>query len=189
MFVAVFTLLIILDNNQRLLCCFLSAICHEAGHILAMCKTGKKPEKITFQLFDIKITDSKRVVFSFKEDSIVVSAGICVNFLLSLISLILYYISNSEIFLSFSIVNMFTGVFNALPVSNLDGGQALYLLLTQKFSDTTANKVIDILTIILIFPTAILGFILLFNSKYNFSLLLISIYLIIALMEKNSKFY
>ena len=84
---------------------------------------------------------------------------------------------------------MFTGVFNALPVSNLDGGQALYLLLTLKFSDTTANKVIDILTIILIFPTAILGFILLFNSKYNFSLLLISIYLIIALMEKNSKFY
>ena len=94
-----------------------------------------------------------------------------------------------ELLLTFSIVNLLTGLFNLLPVSNLDGGQAIYLILTQKFTDKTANRIIDVLTVLLIFPISIAGFIVLLNSKYNFSLLLISVYLIITLIIKNSKYF
>ncbi len=188
-FVAVFTLLIFLDTSQKLICCFISALCHESGHIFTMSKLGRKPKKIICQLFNIKIIDTTRAIFSYKTDLAIVLSGILVNFIFSFFSFLLYLISNLEILLTFSIVNLLTGVFNLLPVSNLDGGQAIYLVLTQKLSDKTVNRIIDILTILLIFPISIVGFIVLFNSKYNFSLLLISVYLVITLIVKNSKYY
>lgn len=187
--VAVFAIIVISDTSQRLICCFLSALFHEAGHIATMCKLGKKPKKIICQLFNIKIIDDSRAIYSYKTDLLVVLSGITVNFFLSIFSFIFYHISNMELLLTFSIVNLLTGLFNLLPVSNLDGGQAIYLILSQKFTDETANKIIDVLTVLLIFPISIAGFIVLFNSKYNFSLLLISVYLIITLIVKNSKYF
>ena len=187
--VAVFTLIVILDTSQRLICCFVSALLHEAGHIFIMCRLGKKPKKIICQLFNIKIIDNSRVFYSYKADLLVVLSGVIVNFILSIFSFIFFYISNMELLLTFSIVNLLTGLFNLLPVSNLDGGQAIYLILTQKFTEKTANRIIDVLTVLLIFPISIAGFIVLLNSKYNFSLLLISVYLIITLIIKNSKYF
>lgn len=188
-FVAVLTLIVFLDTSQRFLFCFVSALCHELGHIFTMSKLGRKPKKIICQLFNIKIIDTTRAVFSYKTDLAIVLSGVVVNFSLSLISYLIFLISNLEIFLTFSIVNLLTGAFNLLPVSNLDGGQAIYLILAQKLSDKTANRIIDVLTVLLILPISIAGFIVLFNSKYNFSLLLISVYLVITLIVKNSKYY
>lgn len=187
--VAVFTLIVISDTSQRLICCFVSALCHEAGHIATMCRLGKKPKKIICQLFNIKIIDDNRAMYSYKADLLVILSGIIVNFFLSIVSFVFFYISKSELLLTFSIVNLFTGLFNLLPVSNLDGGQAIYLILIKKFTEKTANRIIDILTVLLIFPISIAGFIVLFNSKYNFSLLLISVYLVITLIVKNSKYF
>lgn len=188
-FVAVLTLIVFLDTSQRFVFCFISVLCHELGHIFTMSKFGRKPKKIICQLFNIKIIDTTRAVFSYKTDLAIVLSGVVVNFSLSLISYLIFLISNFEIFLTFSIVNLLTGAFNLLPVSNLDGGQAIYLILTQKLSEKTANRIIDVLTVLLILPISIAGFIVLFNSKYNFSLLLISVYLVITLIVKNSKYY
>lgn len=187
--VSVFAIITLFDRQCKLFICFLSAFLHESGHIFAMCKNNCKPKSVICNLFDIKIIDNKRALTSFSANLIIVLSGVIVNFLAAIFSYILYYFSQIEIFFTVSAVNLLMGVFNLLPVSNLDGGQALYLILTKKLSFETADKIIDLLTILLIMPTAVIGFIILFNSKYNFSLLLVSIYLLAALVLKKSKFY
>lgn len=186
---ALFAAFLLLDTSGSLSCCLLSALFHELGHIIAMCRCGCKPEKIVINLFDIKIIDNKRQLCPLKQTLIIVLSGVLTNFILCLLSAVMYYFFCIEIFRLFTTVNLLTGIFNLLPVANLDGGQAIYLILSSKFSEKAADRVIDALTVLLILPTAILGFIVLFQSKYNFSLLLISIYLVLSLFQKKSKIY
>lgn len=187
--VALFSIFVLFDKSGNLICCFISAFCHEAGHIFTMCRLNLKPEKIKISLFDIKILDKNRNLCSYNANLAVVLSGSAANFLLFIIAVILFLFIKAEILLRFSAVNLFTGMFNLLPVSNLDGGQALYLLLIRRFSEKTTDRIIDFLTVLLILPTAVIGFIVLFRSKYNFSLLLISVYLLSALILRKSKFY
>lgn len=186
---ALFSIFILLDKSGNLTCCFASAFFHEAGHIFAMCRCKCKPEKVIIKLFDIRIIDCKRQLCAYKYSLIIILAGVTVNFILCSASTLIYFFSEVEIFRVFAIVNALTGAFNLLPVSNLDGGQALYLILSRKLSEKVTDRIIDSLTVIIILPTAVLGFIVLFRSKYNFSLLLISLYLLLALILKKSKFY
>ncbi|MCI2112819.1 MAG: site-2 protease family protein [Ruminococcus sp.] len=81
------------------------------------------------------------------------------------------------------------GLFNILPVMSLDGGQLLYLILSRFFSDTVSQRIVNVITFIIIFPLATFGFILLFNSKYNFSLLIVCIYLVFSLICRNNKYF
>lgn len=187
--VSVFALIAIFDREYRLLICFVSALLHELGHVFAMCKNNCKPKSVVCNLFDIKIIDNKRALTSFKANLKIVLSGVAVNFSIALLSYAVCYFSQIEIFFTISAVNLLMGIFNFLPVSNLDGGQALFLMLTKNHSFETADKIIDFLTFLLILPTAVFGFIVLFNSKYNFSLLLVSVYLLMALVLKKSKFY
>lgn len=187
--IAVFALVTVFDSTGSLFCCYLAAVIHEMGHLFTMCLCDSKPNRIKFGLFDIQILDKKRSLRSVKKDLLIVFAGIGANVCMCFFSLALYLLLHWKLILIFFGVNLFTALFNALPVCTLDGGQGLFLLLSQKFSREKSEKIIDICTILLIFPTAVLGFLLLFYSKYNFSLLFISMYLVSALIMKKSKFY
>lgn len=187
--ISVFAIIAVFDKEYKLIICFVSAFLHELGHLFAMYINGCKPKSVVCNLFDIRIIDNKRALTTYKINLLIILSGVAVNFLIAIIMYVVYYICNIEIFFTIFYVNLIMGVFNLLPVSNLDGGQALYIILTKKLSFETSDKIIDLLTILLILPTAVFGFIILFNSKYNFSLLIVSVYLITALVLKKSKFY
>lgn len=187
--IAVFALVTVFDATGNLLCCYLAAVIHEMGHLFMMCLCDSKPNRIQFGLFDIQILDKKRTMRSIKKDLLIVFSGIGANICMCILSLILYRFLQWEFLLIFFFVNLLTALFNALPVCTLDGGQGLFLLLSQKFPREKSEKIIDVCTVVLIFPTAVCGFLLLFYSKYNFSLLFISMYLVSALIMKKSKFY
>lgn len=186
--VAVMTLVLVFDRQHHLTVCFLSAVLHECGHLLAMYLCRCRPSALSVKLFDVKILDNYRATRPFKQDVLITLAGPAANILAFGVLFVCYVGLKNQIFLQFAIINVSIGLFNLLPVATLDGGQAIYLLLIQKVSHKTASLVLDILTVILIFPTAVLGILILFHSKYNFSLLFISVYLIFALVLKKSKF-
>ena len=85
--------------------------------------------------------------------------------------------------------NLCTGLFNMLPVMSLDGGQLMYVILCGKFSGKSAERIINITALIILFPLTVLGFTVLLNSKYNFSLLFVCIYLIASLLFRNNGYY
>ncbi len=186
--IAVMTCVLLFDKNGGIILCFLSSLIHEAGHITAMLMLKSPPEKIKLCMFGIEICDCKRSTRNKKHDLIITLAGVTVNFLVALLVFLINLFAKSKILFDFFAINLTIGLFNLMPVATLDGGQALFIILTNKIKHEKASHIIDALTFILIFPTAVLGFVVLLRSKYNFSLLLISLYLIFALVFKKSKF-
>jgi stage IV sporulation protein FB len=77
------------------------------------------------------------------------------------------------------------GVFNLLPVMSLDGGHLLAIILDKRFSPRTVAITLKVTTFVFLLPLMTAGLYVLLNSGYNYSLLIISIYLIVLLFLKN----
>lgn len=187
--IAILSFVILLNFNGNLFWCFIAIVIHETGHLVFMYCFNSPPKAIYIKLFGIRIIDSKRIFQISSHNLLIVFGGIIFNFMASAIGYLFFYFTKSDVFLLLCATNFCTALFNLLPVISLDGGQALYIILNNFFSEKITNAIINIITIILIFPTAILGFLVLFYSKYNFSLLLICIYLIVTLVLGKSKFF
>ena len=182
--VALMTAVIIFDTSMSVIICFAGIIGHETGHILAMRHFGSYPQKIKLTLFDIAIIDRKKITLSDNAELIITLAGVTVNFILAIISY--FFIQNPYIEIFFN-TNLTLGLFNSLPIDSLDGGQALFILLSKKFSAFTSVKILDTVSFIILIPLAVMGFLVLLRSKYNFTLLLTALYLISIILIKNKK--
>ena len=153
-----------------------------------MCIFGYAPEKIKISLFEISISDRKRQERSFIQNFLIIFFGPFSNFICFILFYLLYLIGN-DFFLYPAAANLSVGLFNVLPVMSLDGGHLLYLVLCKFFSESISQRVVNVITFIIIFPLAFFGFVLLFNSKYNFSLLIVCIYLVLSLLCRNNKYF
>lgn len=186
--ISVASICIIAGIFDSFLYCLFAIIIHESGHIILMCIFGYAPEKIKISLFEISISDRKRQERSFIQNFLIIFFGPFSNFICFILFYLLYLIGN-DFFLYPAAANLSVGLFNILPVMSLDGGQLLYLVLCRFFSESISQRVVNVITFIIIFPLAFFGFILLFNSKYNFSLLIVCIYLVLSLLCRNNKYF
>lgn len=178
---------VILGITSGFVWCAAAVLIHELGHLLMMIKLGFLPEKIKISAFEIKIFDSKRQSRSEKQNFFIIFSGPAVNFICFIPFYLLYLLGNGN-FLPFALANLSVGLFNSLPVLSLDGGQIIFILLKRCLNPARAEKIVDIITLITIFPLAVLGFAVLFKSKYNFSLLFICAYLIISLVTRSDRY-
>lgn len=185
LFVALITTFIVIDSSKYMLLGLSSALIHEMGHIMAMILVGSKPSKVEFNLFDIDIKDNNRNNRDYRNNIFILLGGSITNFLIALFLWILYYVFKDQSIFMLISENLILGFFNILPIESLDGGQILYIFLSNKLQDN--NKVIVLLegiSFIILFPLAAAGFYILLKSKYNFSLLLISCYLMSVILIK-----
>ncbi len=184
---AVMTVVIILDTSMTVLVCFLAALLHECGHLIALGYSHSFPDEIRLSLFDIAIVDRKKFTRNITSELVITLAGVTVNLGLALLSFGLYQWTALSFFQTFLTANLCLGVFNALPVSTLDGGQALSLLLSKHFSPLVSERIVDGISFAVLIPTACVGFWILLVSKYNFSLLLAALYLLAVLLFKTER--
>lgn len=182
------SLCIIMGVFQNFLLCAFAILIHETGHIITMHLFGYSPSKIVISLYEIQIADNSRQKRTNKQNFLIIFFGPFTNFVCFIICYLLYLFCNA-IFLPFAVANLSICVFNLLPVMSLDGGQMLYILLLKKHSETFAEKAVNVITFIFLFPLAAVGFLLLFNSEYNFSLLFVCIYILLSLVCKNNRYY
>ena len=144
---------------------------------------GKFPKRIKISLFEINISDYQRHRRSNRDNLIIIFFGPAANFICFIVCYLLY-LGGKEIFLSAALTNLSVGCLNILPVMSLDGGQLVYILLCKSHDPERAESVVDLLTVLILVPLASIGFILLFRSKYNFSLLFVCGYLVLSLLMK-----
>lgn len=170
LYFALLTVVLIIDKTGGIFCCFLASFFHEIGHLIAIILLKQKVNRVEFSLFDVKICSSYKV--SFSKELVIVLSGVTFN----LILFIFFY----RIIPMFALANLFIGLFNALPVSTLDGGQAINILLSRYFSQRVTEIVINIVTISFSIPIFTMGIIILFNTGYNFSFLLLGVYLFLT---------
>ena len=179
---------VILDIFRGFVFCAAAVVIHESGHLLMMKKAGYFPKRIKVSLFEIDIRDDSRQLQTAKENMRIIFFGPAANFICFLPAFLLYLIGTDRI-LPFAAANLSVGLFNLLPVMSLDGGQLLYILLSRRRTPGQAEKIVCRLTFICIFPLAALGFVVLFHSHYNFSLLFVCVYLVFTLLTRQEKYY
>lgn len=171
---AAMTAVLLLDRENRIVCCFLAAVLHELGHVLMMLFCGVRVRGVKLRLFDVLIeADDAPTV---RTDILITLGGVAANFLFASIL--------CPFSLKTGLPHLALGVFNLLPVISLDGGHLLGILLAKRLSPHKVDTILHITTFIILLPLLTAGIYMLFQSGYNYSLLLISLYLIAVLFVK-----
>lgn len=74
------------------------------------------------------------------------------------------------------------GLLHSLPIEPLDGGLALRSLLSLRLGPRRAGRFATGVSLLFLFPMAVLGFLILLRTRYNFTLLAMSLYLMLYLL-------
>ena len=185
---AALTIFFILDRSGSTVICCLSALCHELGHLGMMALFQTKADKIKLGLFDVNISDNGKYQRSLWAEICVLLAGAAANLLAAGIGCVLFIFYKEPFLSAFISSNLFLAFFNLLPVEALDGGNIIYLLLLRRIRHAYAVKILEILSFAVLLPLACGGFYVLLSSRYNFTLLLTSCYLMAIILLKRTKF-
>lgn len=172
--VAALTAVLLIDRENRMILCMAAALLHELGHLLMMLFCGVEVRGVSLRLFDVRIdADSPR---SLRADVCVTLGGVMMNLLLAAAFL------PAGCF--FGAANLALGCFNLLPVASLDGGRLLSILLSRRFSPRVCGRVLKVTSFLFLLPLMTAGIFTLLRSGYNYSLLIISLYLLAVLLLK-----
>lgn len=188
-FMAFITLSLFLDKSGVAGIGLLAVVFHESGHLLMMRALKIPPECISMNLFGLEIQQKKTHKRSYRQDALISIAGPAVNVIAFAVCWSAYYATSSLYLANLGAANLLLAILNGLPVGPLDGGQALYALLCSKYPAETCEKIVNIVSFFVILPIALMGFLVLLRSRYNFSLLIVSGYLMLMLVLKKGRYF
>lgn len=140
-------------------------------------------------LFGQEILEEKRCRKSYWADMLISLAGPLANGAAFLLLLPVSYGIASPFVVKFLSANGIMAIFHLLPVEPLDGGQALYAGFCRWMPPARAEKICRAVSFLTLLPLGILGFSVLLYSRYNFSLLLVSLYLLLLMLLKKGRYY
>ncbi|MCQ4023151.1 hypothetical protein GMA13_09070 [Ruminococcus sp. zg-924] len=183
---AMLCIVLCVDSSMTAFCALINAVLHELGHIAVLRFYGCKIKSITLSMFDINIKKTECAV-SINSEIAVALSGAAANILFSLLFGVLYFCFDLYILRILSLSAVCLACFNLLPVDSLDGGCALMLFMMKRLDLNKASMILNIISALVIIPMAVCGIILLLISKYNFTLLFTSCYLIGIILIKKKR--
>ncbi len=124
-FFSVLTLILLLDKTGISGYAVLFSLLHEMGHILALLCKKIRPKAVVVTLFGIHIELPGNLGTT--EKCIVLMAGFTANFLLGIF---FFCVGKTDL----AVINIFLGIFTALPIASTDGGSILKTVLEEFFS-------------------------------------------------------
>lgn len=185
LFVAFIAFILSLKAPSNVLITILSSLIHETGHLIMMLVIGNKPEIVRFELTGINIIRKQEIRVSNKNEILISLGGPVANAIMFFLCCICLCIYNNNSILTFACVNLILMTFNLLPVKRLDGGNALYYFLTQKYDISFSSKMIYITSVFFIILIFLWGIYVFAASKYNISIIIIAIFLTLSLISHN----
>lgn len=177
LFPAAVIVLMSLDNGNFTLLCLLASVLHEVGHILAMLIVHDHPRRVTMGIFGICVERDQECYLSYRATAVVSLAGPLVN----VFCFTVFWCLGQPIA---AVIHAGLALFNLLPITSLDGGEALYALLCLRMAEHRASRILHVVSLAVIFPIAVVGFWLLLSETHNFTLLIMSAYLLLLLFFK-----
>lgn len=182
-FFALLTAFFILEPDNVTACGALSAILHEAGHLAAMLLVpDASVERVTISACGLRIT--ARMSGQHRGWVPVCFAGAAANFAVSALLLPAALLSGNNFVSVLFSANVCIGVLNLLPVEPMDGGQLLRAFTLRITSPEKADRICLIVSLITLIPLIGAGLWILMRTRFNFSLLLLGLWLLGGVLEQ-----
>lgn len=172
--VLLFVLCYINRKLEILAISYFSIFFHEIAHLVAAIMIGLVPARIILFPFGVNLKLKNSIIGSLSDEVILYLSGPLLSAIFALFGLI--FINNQYIKL-FYYNNIGLFLFNILPILPMDGGIITKKMLSARVGYRKTEKVLKITSFILISMLIILQAYLLYKNKFNFSILLITIFL------------
>ena len=182
-------LMLVYGKFQTFLCSLLCVLLHEMGHSFVGKKLGYKLNLITLTPYGAMLS-GKNSPFNANDEIKIAIAGPLVNVALVVISIALWWIFPVlyNFTLQFVLANIYTFIFNILPMYPLDGGRILRAVIAKKWGGAVARKVLKICGII-ITSAMFLMFFVSFFFKLNYMLGINALFLLVCLLDTSADAY
>ncbi len=179
LFSAVIAFMIATDRTGLVIPTLFSVLLHEVGHLIFMWIFECEPKSIKLVPASISIT---RGMSAKKYGDLLISlAGPMVNLIMFCSLYVNFLITKSAFSLDCALINLAFFTFNMLPVSGLDGGTILKIILSKKLKDPLkAERIVRIVTLAVGLLVSIIGITLIINGELNISVFIVAIYIIIS---------
>lgn len=151
-----------------------SAAVHEMGHVTVLAAFGVRIRTLVLGLFGGTLVLDKKLI-SYRKEALIALGGPAVNLVLAVLFFLLLQRGFSADIFFLLLSNAFYGIFNLLPIANLDGGTALKALLSTKKELYEAERISGILSRITLFFLATASLYLVTLSAFNISLFVVTL--------------
>jgi len=150
LFVVFVCFLIYLGYFEILVCYLVSIFLHEFAHAYVASKLGYKLNNINIMPHGVSIGGAN-VYFSHRDEIYIAMAGPILNIILCVISVALWWVLPTTYAITeyFVWANIGIAAVNLLPIFPLDGGRIMLGILSMKYRRKTAQKVVQIVGIIM----------------------------------------
>ncbi len=172
-FFAAIAVLLCLDGGAHVLPAMLACAVHEGGHLLAARLCGMRIEAVCFGALGIHMTGDARSLSHLRYAAVSL-AGPLTN--------LLFFLLLMPLSKAFSTVQLLLFLFHVLPAVPLDGGMALHALLCSVTQPRRAAWISTAISSVLAFLIGTLGFFVLLRTRYNFTFLLVAVYILFYLI-------
>ena len=182
LFCAVLCFMLAIDRTGLIIPTLFAVFIHESGHMLAMWAADCQPKAIRLIPTSVQIVRG----FSPKKcgEVAITVCGSAANLVIFGVLFANYYIFKSEQSLLFAVLNLVIAVFNLMPVSGLDGGTLLTLLLSRFTDIYKAESIVRIITAVFAFSVFLLGVYFWASGTLNISVFITAIYLAVCCLIK-----
>ena len=184
LFLWLVTVLLCFNIGEEIKLGILFSLLHEAGHLTAIITLKERPKELSFGLFGMTIKRRHDLSQNYKNEIITALAGPVTNYILAVLFIAFRQTTGSEIMLKSALINIILGTFNIMPVFSLDGGRALEACLKLSFDSDKSEKILKAVSFFTLVIMMSAGIYILILSHYNFTLLAVSVYLIVLLFVK-----
>ena len=184
LFAAVLALMLTVDRTGMAALTLSGVLVHELGHILAMLPLRQFPREISLDVGAMHI--KKPAAISLGSELFILSAGAMANLLAGGVLMLAsrFWPAVSAPLVGLSLAQAAVAAVNLLPVTGLDGGAILSLLLARAFGPRVAQAVMLMLSGLLIAGLATLGTALILSGGRNLSLVCFAVYLATVMVMK-----
>lgn len=169
-FFAAISLFLFLDNTGFGMAALCACVLHELSHFAVMAAFGIAPDAITFYGAGIRITSAKTESSGTAARVLILAAGCGANFAAAALL-------RSSGNMAAAAINLFTGIFNLLPIGELDGAALLKMLFIRLCRPENVDrhmKAAGILSAVVIVAAVALS-----GGGASFTLITTALYLII----------
>ena len=169
-FFAVIALFLFVDSSGFGLSALFACALHELSHLAVMMMFGIYPEMMTFYGAGIRITSSKTEYAAVLPRILILSAGCAANFA----AFALFWLKGED---AAAAINLLVGMFNLLPVGELDGASLLRTLLIKMCAPEKIDRCMKAAGILS--AAAVLAAVILLGGGVSFTLITTALYILI----------